>query len=104
MSDKKSNENAKQSISIERLSSLARISLSVDETETARRELKKMADYTYLHLDLEGDALPFSYSHGERALREDIPTNDENTDILSCAPETKDGYIVVPRVIEKEEA
>ena len=104
MNDKKTNENPNQTISIERLSSLAKLSLSETEAEDARGELKKMADYTYLHLNLESDALPFSYPSCESGLREDTPYEYGFTEkILACAPATKDRYIVVPQVIEKED-
>ena len=103
-------KNAPQSINIDRLASLSRLSFENEEQrELAAAELKKMADYTYSFIDsvkCEGSSLPFSYCVANADSREDeaiSPDPEECKKILALSPSNKDGYITVPKIIKGDE-
>lgn len=79
---------------------LAKLALSGEEKEQAKREMGRMLDYIDKlgELDTEG-AEPMSHVLPVRnVFREDAVTNgDMRDDMLKNAPEVKDGMFVVPR-------
>ena len=98
-----------QSINIDRLASLSRLSFENEEQKKlASDELKKMADYTYSLFDFdqsENTALPFSYCVAGAKARDDeasLPDDEECKKILALSPSNKEGYISVPKIIKGE--
>lgn len=79
---------------------LAKLALSGEEKEQAKREMGRMLDYIDKlgELDTEG-VEPMSHALPVRnVFREDAVTNgDMRDDMLKNAPEVKDGMFVVPR-------
>lgn len=79
---------------------LAKLALSGEEKEQAKREMGRMLDYIDKlgELDTEG-VEPMSHVLPVRnVFREDAVTNgDMRDDMLKNAPEVKDGMFVVPR-------
>ena len=103
-------KNAPQSINIDRLASLSRLSLqSEEQRELAAAELKKMADYTYSFIgtvECKDDSLPFSYCDAVSNARDDepvYPNAEECKKILVLSPSSDDGYITVPKIIKGDE-
>ncbi len=96
-------------LDLDRLFALSRLSLptSEQEREEMRLSLTAAADYIYPLLNQEAECdLPFSVSEAIPLcdLRDDIPTgsNDCGEQLLALSPEAKNGYFLVPRVIEEE--
>ena len=76
---------------------LAKLELSEEEKEQAKKDMGSMLDYIdkLSELDTEG-VEPMSH-----VFREDVVTNgDDREAILKNAPEEKDGMFVVPRTFE----
>ena len=82
---------------------LAKLSLSPEEKEQAKKDMGSMLDYIDKlgELDTEG-VEPMSHVFPvKNVFREDIVTNgDIREDILKNAPGEKDGMFVVPRTFE----
>ena len=85
---------------IEYVGSLAKLELSGEEKEQAKKDMGRMLDYIdkLAELDTEG-VEPMSHVFPvENVFREDEVTNaDTREQLLSNAPEQKDGMFVVPR-------
>ncbi|MBS7007834.1 Asp-tRNA(Asn)/Glu-tRNA(Gln) amidotransferase subunit GatC [Anaerostipes sp.] len=88
---------------IEYVGILAKLELSGQEKEQAKKDMESMLDYVdkLNELDTEG-VEPMSHVFPvHNVFREDIVTNgDDREDILSNAPESKDGAFVVPKTVE----
>ena len=88
---------------IEYVGILAKLALSGEEKEQAKRDMDRMLDYIdkLNELDTEG-VEPMSHIFPvENVFREDVVTNgDERERLLSNAPEEKDGMFVVPKTFE----
>ena len=88
---------------IEYVGILAKLELSDEEKEEAKRDMGRMLDYIdkLNELDTEG-VEPMSHVFPvENVFREDVVTNgDERERLLSNAPQEKDGMFVVPRTFE----
>ena len=88
---------------IEYVGVLAKLELSDEEREQAKRDMGRMLDYIdqMNALDTEGIE-PMSHAFPvENVLREDMVTNGDMRDaLLANAPEEKDGMFVVPRTFE----
>lgn len=82
---------------------LAKLELSAEEKEAAKKDMGRMLDYIDLlnQLDTEG-VEPMSHVFSvQNVFREDVVTNgDDREAILANAPEKQDGAFVVPRTVE----
>ncbi|MCI8946928.1 MAG: Asp-tRNA(Asn)/Glu-tRNA(Gln) amidotransferase subunit GatC [Lachnospiraceae bacterium] len=96
-------ENRISDETIEYVGVLAKLELSDEEREQAKRDMGRMLDYIdqMNALDTEGIE-PMSHAFPvENVLREDMVTNGDMRDaLLANAPEEKDGMFVVPRTFE----
>lgn len=85
---------------IEYVGILAKLELSGEEKEQAKKDMGKMLDYIdkLAELDTEG-VEPMSHVFPvQNVFREDEVTNSDTREkLLSNAPEQKDGMFVVPR-------
>ncbi|WP_289285672.1 Asp-tRNA(Asn)/Glu-tRNA(Gln) amidotransferase subunit GatC [Parablautia intestinalis] len=88
---------------IEYVGILAKLALSEEEKEQARKDMGSMLDYIDKlgELDTQG-VEPMSHVFPvKNVFREDIVTNgDMREEILKNAPGEKDGMFVVPRTFE----
>lgn len=83
---------------------LAKLSLSAEEVEEAKKDMEKMLDYIdkLNELDTEG-VEPMSHVFSvENVFREDVevPYAGGREAVLSNAPKQKDGSFVVPKTVE----
>lgn len=82
---------------------LAKLDLSAEEKEAAKKDMGSMLDYIdqLNELDTTG-AEPMSHVFPvHNVFREDVVTNGEDRDnILKNAPECKDGAFKVPKTVE----
>lgn len=82
---------------------LAKLDLSVEEKEAAKKDMGSMLDYIdqLNELDTTG-AEPMSHVFPvHNVFREDVVTNgDDRDNILKNAPECKDGAFKVPKTVE----
>lgn len=87
---------------IEYVSILAKLELSEEEREQAKKDMGRMLDYIDKlgELDTEG-VEPMSHVFPvQNVFREDIVTNsDMREQLLANAPEQKDGMFMVPRIV-----
>ena len=88
---------------IEYVGILAKLELSPEEKEQAKKDMGSMLDYIDKlgELDTEG-VEPMSHVFPvNNVFREDVVTNgDMREEILKNAPEEKDGMFVVPRTFD----
>lgn len=88
---------------IEYVGILAKLELSEDEKEQAKKDMGRMLDYIDKlgELDTEG-VEPMSHVFPvQNVFREDVVTNADTRELLlSNAPEHKDGMFAVPRTFE----
>ena len=82
---------------------LAKLELSLEEREEAKKDMGRMLDYIDKLNELDTEGIEpmshvFSMNNG---FREDIVTNgDDRDNILKNAPEKKEGAFKVPRTVE----
>ena len=85
------------------LQQLGRIRLTPEEAEKTKKDLSNILGYIDMlnELDTAGTE-PMSHACGRtNVFREDVVTNDDmRDDILSNAPESKDGAFLVPKTVE----
>lgn len=88
---------------IEYVGILAKLELSEEEKEQAKKDMTNMLDYidTLNELDTSG-VEPMSHVFPvNNVFREDVVTNeDDREEILANAPEAKDGAFVVPKTFD----
>ena len=88
---------------IEYVGILAKLELSEEEKEQAKKDRANMLDYidTLNELDTSG-VEPMSHVFPvNNVFREDVVTNeDDREEILANAPEAKDGAFVVPKTFD----
>lgn len=88
---------------IEYVGILAKLELSEEEKEQAKKDMSNMLDYidTLNELDTSG-VEPMSHVFPvNNVFREDVVTNEDDRDeILANAPEAKDGAFVVPKTFD----
>ena len=88
---------------IEYVGILAKLELSEEEKEQAKKDMADMLDYidTLNELDTSG-VEPMSHVFPvNNVFREDVVTNeDDREEILANAPEAKDGAFVVPKTFD----
>ena len=86
---------------VKEIASLARLHLSQEETEMFVSQFKDILDYVSIlnEVDTENVAPAYLSSANKSVMREDevqdsVPTEE----FLSNAPQSKDDYVVIPRV------
>jgi aspartyl-tRNA(Asn)/glutamyl-tRNA(Gln) amidotransferase subunit C len=86
---------------VKEIASLARLDLSQEETEMFVSQFKDILDYVSVLNEVDTENVPPAYlSSGnktvvrEDSIEESVPTNE----FLSNAPQSKDDYVVIPRV------
>lgn len=88
---------------IEYVGILAKLELSDEEKEQAKKDMANMLDYidTLNELDTSG-VEPISHVFPvNNVFREDVVTNgDDREEILANAPEAKEGAFVVPKTFD----
>jgi aspartyl-tRNA(Asn)/glutamyl-tRNA(Gln) amidotransferase subunit C len=91
------------SIDINRIASLARLSLTDDERACFQRQLSDVLAYMekLSELDLEG-VEAMSHPHPlQNIFREDVEQDSGDCDVyLRNAPETRDGQFALPKILE----
>ena len=88
---------------IEYVGILAKLELSDEEKEAAKKDMGRMLDYIDKLSELDTTGVePMSHVFPvQNVFREDVVTNgDDREAILKNAPEEKDGMFVVPRTFE----
>ena len=88
---------------IEYVGILAKLELSDEEKEQAKKDMGSMLDYIDKLGELDTTGVePMSHVFPvHNVFREDVVTNtDDRENILKNAPEEKDGMYVVPRTFE----
>ena len=88
---------------IEYVGILAKLELSDEEKEQAKKDMGRMLDYIDKLGELDtSDVEPMSHVFPvQNVFREDVVTNgDEREQLLSNAPQEKDGMFVVPKTFE----
>lgn len=88
---------------IEYVGILAKLSLSEEEKEQAKKDMGNMLDYIDMltNLDTEGVEPLAHIFPVYNVFREDTVTNgDERERMLANAPEAKDGAFKVPKTVE----
>ena len=88
---------------IEYVGILAKLELSDEEKEQAKKDMGSMLDYIDKLGELDTTGVePISHVFPvHNVFREDVVTNtDDRENILKNAPEEKDGMFVVPRTFE----
>ena len=88
---------------IEYVGILAKLELSDEEKETAKKDMGRMLDYIDKLNELDTSGVePMSHVFPmNNVFREDVVTNgDERDKILLNAPEQKDGAFKVPKTVE----
>ena len=88
---------------IEYVGILAKLELSDEEKEQAKKDMANMLDYidTLNELDTSGvEPMSHVFPVGN-VFREDVVTNgDDREEILANAPEAKEGAFVVPKTFD----
>ena len=86
---------------VKEIAALARLALSQEETEMFVSQFKDILDYVSILNEVDTENIPPAYlSTADRsvtradAVEASVPTEE----FLSNAPESKDGYVVIPRV------
>jgi aspartyl-tRNA(Asn)/glutamyl-tRNA(Gln) amidotransferase subunit C len=85
------------------VAALAKLELSSEEKEKAKKDLSSILEYMETMNELNTDAIePMSHVFPIRnVFREDKVTNHPNRDVLlSNAPDSKDGCFKVPKTVE----
>ncbi len=88
---------------IEYVGILAKLELSMEEKEEAKKDMGRMLDYIDKLNELDtGSVEPMSHVFSmNNVFRQDVVTNgDDREDMLKNAPEQKEGAFKVPRTVE----
>ena len=88
---------------IEYVGILAKLELSDEEKEQAKKDMANMLDYidTLNELDTSGVEPMSPVFPVNNVFREDVVTNgDDREEILANAPEAKEGAFVVPKTFD----
>lgn len=86
---------------VKEIASLARLDLSQEETELFVSQFKNILDYVSILNEVDTDNVAPAYlsSASKSLTREDVIEESVPTEeFLSNAPQSKDDYIVIPRV------
>jgi len=86
---------------VKEIASLARLDLSQEETEMFISQFKDILDYVSILNEVDTDNVPPAYlsSANKSVTREDVIEESVPTEeFLSNVPQSKDDYVVIPRV------
>ena len=86
---------------VKEIAVLARLDLSEKETEMFVSQFKDILDYVSVLNEVDTEDVPPAYlsSANISVMREDVIEESVPTkEFLSNAPQSKDGYVVIPRV------
>ena len=86
---------------VKEIASLARLDLSQEETEIFVSQFKDILDYVSILDEVDTENVPPAYlsSANKSIMREDeIQDSVPTEEFLSNAPQSKDDYVVIPRV------
>ena len=86
---------------VKEIASLARLDLSQEETEMFVSQFKDILDYVSILNEVDTANVPPAYlsSANKTVIREDIIEESVPTgEFLANAPQSKDAYVVIPRV------
>jgi aspartyl/glutamyl-tRNA(Asn/Gln) amidotransferase C subunit len=92
-------------IDIKKFADLAKIKLNKEEEIDIQKEVSVFLDYVNLLDDIgKKNDLPImdNVTGLKNVYREDIPKKYEGKDLLKNAPLTKDGFLLVPKVIKQD--
>ena len=87
---------------IEYVGILAKLSLSEEEREQAKKDMGRMLDYIDKLNELDTDGVePMSHVFGVRNVfwEDEVPSGDRSAEMLQNAPAQKDDMFVVPNVM-----
>ncbi|STQ86562.1 Asp-tRNA(Asn)/Glu-tRNA(Gln) amidotransferase subunit GatC [Helicobacter muridarum] len=85
---------------LSKLEKLAMIKIPDNNKESFRKELNQIIEKMNILQDIETDSDLSIQSHGT-LLRDDVPINSNIAKlILNQAPDSQDGYFIVPKIIE----
>ena len=90
---------------IEQVGILAKLELSEEEKEKAKKDMGSMLDYIDKLNELDTTGVePMSHVFPvQNVFREDVVVNgDDRENILKNAPEEKDGSFVVPKTVDQK--
>ncbi|MEO8355537.1 MAG: Asp-tRNA(Asn)/Glu-tRNA(Gln) amidotransferase subunit GatC [Chloroflexota bacterium] len=86
---------------VKEIATLARLDITNEETEMFVSQFKDILDYVSILNEVDTDTVPPAYLSSanksvtrEDVIEESIPTQE----FLSNAPQSKDDYVVIPRV------
>lgn len=88
---------------IEYVGILAKLELSDEEKEAAKKDMGNMLNYIDMLNELDTDGVqPMSNVFPvKNVFREDVVTNgDDSENMLANAPKEKDGFYMVPKTVE----
>ena len=86
---------------VKEIASLARLDLSQEEKEMFVSQFKDILDYVSILNEVDTENVPPAYlsSANKTVIREDVIEESVPTDeFISNAPQSKDDYVVIPRV------
>ena len=86
---------------VKEIAFLARLDLSEQETEMFVSQFKDILDYVSILNEVDTENVPPAYlsSANQSVIREDLIEDSVPTkEFLSNAPQSKDDYVIIPRV------
>jgi len=86
---------------VREIASLARLDLTKEETEMFVSQFKDILDYVSILNEVDTENVPPAYlsSANKNIPREDeIEASAATDEFISNAPQSKDGYVLIPRV------
>lgn len=88
---------------VKRIARLARIAVSEEEAQALQSELSAILAWVEQLEEVDVAGVPAMTSVVEMKMKkrqDEVTEGNRTADILSNAPETEDGYFVVPKVVE----
>lgn len=89
---------------VEKLAELSRISISEEEKEAVRGEIESILRYISDIQKLKGDVASSHERSTKNVMREDVQAHGSGAyseDLLSQAPKTENGYVVVKKILNQ---
>jgi aspartyl-tRNA(Asn)/glutamyl-tRNA(Gln) amidotransferase subunit C len=86
---------------VKEIASLARLDLTQEETDMFVSQFKDILDYVSILNEVDTDDVPPAYlsSANKSVIRADVIEESVSTkEFVANAPESKDDYVVIPRV------
>jgi aspartyl-tRNA(Asn)/glutamyl-tRNA(Gln) amidotransferase subunit C len=86
---------------VKEIATLARLDLSQEETQMFVSQFKDILDYVSILNEVDTEDVPPAYlaSANKSVIREDVIEESVPTeDFLANAPQSKDDYVIIPRV------